>query len=322
MKLIRLAVLSFTLAATSAMAAIDPALLSLVMPDAKILSGIQVSPSLKSQFGQFVLSQMNTDDQDLRKLIEETGFDPRRDLQEILVATTGQPGSVSGVLVLGKGVFNPGRISQTAKAHNSRSTTYKGIELLMSPDTASKGAFAFLDANTAVFGDEPLVRAAIDRRISGATALSGNLLNKAKDVASKNHAWFVTLTPLSEFLNGRVADQGLNDAMQGNLLQAVTQASGGVSFNAGSIIMSGEAVMRSDKDALALQDVMKFLAGVVQLNRDQPGANKAASLLDNTKFATEGNVLRLTMTLPEDLVEKLFVPQAARKKAASAARVR
>jgi hypothetical protein len=298
------------------MAAIDPSLLNLVMPDARILSGIQVAPSLQSSFGKFVLSQMHTDDTELRKFIDETGFDPRRDLTEILIATPGTAGT-TGVLLVGKGVFNIGRITTAAKSHGGRVVQYRGVDLILGGAT-STGGIAFLDANTAAMGEEAILKAAIDRRLSGAPALSGNLVTKARDVASKNHAWFVTLTPLSEFLNGRVADQGLNDAMQGNLLQAVTQASGGVQFNSANVVLHGEAVMRSDKDALALQDVLKFLAGVVQMNRDKDP--KAASLLDNTKFATEGNILRMTMTLPEDMMEKLFVPAEARRRSTTATR--
>ena len=45
----------------TAAAAVDPALLKLVMPDAKILSGIQVDQSAASPFGQYVLSQMQPD---------------------------------------------------------------------------------------------------------------------------------------------------------------------------------------------------------------------------------------------------------------------
>lgn len=317
MKLFRHAVLSVTLAAATALASIDSGLLSLAMPDAKILSGIQVTPSLQSSFGRFVLSQMNTDDPDLRRFMDETGFDPRRDLQEILIATPGGVNGEGSALVLGKGVFNSGRIAAAAKTRGGRVVSYKGIEILKGSGSG-KGGLAFLDSTTAVLGDEDLIKAAIDRRVSGAPGLGGPLVTKARELASRNHAWFVTLSSLAEFLTGRVADPGLNDAMQGNLLQAVNQASGGVQFNAVNVVLHGEAVLRSEKDALALMDVLKFLAGVVQLNRQQgPGADKAGSLLDQTRFSTEGNVLKMTITLPEEVVERLFVPAEARKSAAT-----
>ena len=41
--------------------AADPGLLSLVMPDAKIVSGIQADQTRSSLFGQYVLSQMQAE---------------------------------------------------------------------------------------------------------------------------------------------------------------------------------------------------------------------------------------------------------------------
>src|ERR1700676_3734489 len=74
--------------AATAMAGVDPGLLNLVMPDAKILTGIQVDQSQASPFGQYVLSQMQFNDPGFQKFMTVTGFDPRSDLHEILAATS------------------------------------------------------------------------------------------------------------------------------------------------------------------------------------------------------------------------------------------
>jgi len=58
--------------------AADPALMSLVMPDAKVIAGIQVDQTKNSLFGQFVLSHMQPSDPSFQKFIAESGFDPRR----------------------------------------------------------------------------------------------------------------------------------------------------------------------------------------------------------------------------------------------------
>src|SRR5216684_1224276 len=79
-------------AAATAMARVDPALLNSAMPDAKILSGIQVDQSAALSFGQYVLSQMKLD-ACFPKFVTTTGFDPRRDLREILAATSGTVGT-------------------------------------------------------------------------------------------------------------------------------------------------------------------------------------------------------------------------------------
>src|SRR5580700_2234989 len=71
--------------------AADPQLLNLVMPDAKVLAGVNVDQAKTSQLGQYVLSQMQSSDQDMQKLIALTGFDPTRDVHELLAASNGTP---------------------------------------------------------------------------------------------------------------------------------------------------------------------------------------------------------------------------------------
>jgi hypothetical protein len=87
------------LAATTAPAAVDPALLDLVMPDAQVLAGMQVQQSLASPFGQYFLTQIPSND-GASKFATSTGLDPRRDVREILMASAG--------VTLGAGNANPG----------------------------------------------------------------------------------------------------------------------------------------------------------------------------------------------------------------------
>jgi hypothetical protein len=298
-------------AALTAQAAVDPGLLNLVPPETKILTGIQVDSSLVSPFGKYVLGQIQFDDADFQKFVTETGFDPRRDLREILAATD----STGKTLVLGRGTFNTSRISGAAQTAGGAVKQYRGAEMLVHTHRDGATALVFLDSGTAVMGDEAMVRSAIDRRSGGAT-LTGALVTKAKAVSSNNHAWFATTSSPAEFLAGKVGDPNLSGAMQGNLMQAILEASGGMKFGTSAIQLFGEAVMRSEKDAQALVDVMKFLAGLVQTKSSDPRVGKIASLADAAKFSSEGNIMRLNMTLPEDMVEKLFMSVTKAKAAA------
>src|SRR5215469_11437196 len=84
--------------------AVDSQLLSLMMPDAKVLAGVNVAQAKSSPFGQYVLSQISANDPGLQELITLTGFDPRQDLTEVLVASNGAAGSHTG-LAAAKGNF-------------------------------------------------------------------------------------------------------------------------------------------------------------------------------------------------------------------------
>jgi hypothetical protein len=299
--------------AGTATAAVDPVLLNLVMPDAKFLTGIQVDQSVASPFGQYILSQMQPTDTGFQKFVAATGFNPTRDLQQILAATGTTTPSHDNVLLLGRGTFQPSQISTAALAAGGTVTQYKGIAILTGPEQHSHGSLAFLDSTTVALGDVAVVQAAIDRRIAG-PAFTGALATAAQTVSATNQAWFATVTPLSDFLNGKL-NGNLGDVSQGNLLQSVTAASGGVIFGSTAITLTADAVTASNQNAQALVDVLKFLASMIQTNVIQTNGNApvATSLLDTATFLANGPVAHLSLIVPEQQAEQLFMQGGASK---------
>jgi len=288
--------------------AADPGLLRLVMPDAKVVAGIQVDRTRDSQFGQFVLSQMQLDDPAFQQFVSETGFDLRKDVKELLIASNwksvnGQPSWV----VMAKGNFDLQRIQRAAEANGAVMTTIQGASVFSfagkgSPD--SDNAIAFLDPATAVMGTPPSVKAAIQRKQAGAAA-SSDLAGKAKDLSAKNDFWFVTLVPLSQF-DLVLPTPNSGGPINNNMFMAINQASGGIRF--GEIVtISADVVARSDKDAQALGDVVKFFVGMLQQNRqNNPVAGQFSNMLDPLETKTEGNTMSMSLAIPEELLERLF----------------
>ena len=302
-RVIFLTVLMFATAAMT-MAAVDSALLALVMPDAKVLSGVQVAQAESSPFGQYVLAKTQIDDPKLQALMAMTGFDPRHDLREILAATSSA--STEAGLVLARGAFQPAKFVSAATTSGGSTTSHRGFTVIL-PEANGQGAIAFLDNTIAVIGNLAAVQSAIDRRFSGAV-FSGPLAQKAQAVSNSNDAWFATLTPLSDFLAGKAANPTVNNAMQSDLLQAVQQASGGLTFGSTAVTLHGEALTRSAQDAQSLSDVLKFLVAMMQ---NQGSAGSAVA--NSAQFTVDGATLRLTLSLPEQQAEQLFMPAAGPK---------
>ena len=304
------------LAIQAAALAADPGLLSLVMPDARVIAGAQVDQTKNSLFGQYVLSHMQPDDENFKKFMADTGFDPRRDVNEIVMASNFEHNTPeSRWLIAARGVFNPARIAASAQSNGGTITNFQGVDILSSNgkqnETVAASAIAFFDASSAVMGDLASVKAAIQRRQSKAAA-SSNLLSKVRDVSAKNDFWFVTLVPISEFA-GAMPDANLQGAMRGDLMQAISQASGGVKFGP-TVLISGEAVTRSDKDASALEDVVRFLAGLIQQNRsNNSAAGQISTLLDNLDLKTAGNVMTMSLAIPESQLEQMLENMRAPK---------
>src|SRR5262245_12326004 len=113
MKLRYFAVTFLSALATVASAA-DPQLLKLVMPDAKVVSGIDVNRVKAAPFGQFFLSQL-PHDSGFDQFVALTGFDPRRDVHEVLMASPGDPQRKTGLLLV-RGNFDTARVMPLVQA--------------------------------------------------------------------------------------------------------------------------------------------------------------------------------------------------------------
>jgi hypothetical protein len=303
------ALIAFGLFVPAARACADPALLGLVMPDAKMLFGIEAGQTQASPIGQYLLSQIQLD-RNASKVMAAAGFDPRRDLREILAAS----GDGAGGLLLGRGSFQPGKIAKAAEAAGAASSTYRGVTLVTfegSGKNKPSGSIALLDASTVAAGDNATVKAAIDRRAAGAV-FSGQLADKARQISFANDAWIATLTPPAALLN---AAQSAQLGPLQNVLQSALQLSAGVKFAATQVTLSAEVVARSPQDAQAMADVLRFgLSLLQQANRPDPSASpnasKPPSLADAAQISSSGSAMHLVISVPEQQLEQLLFPAA------------
>jgi hypothetical protein len=303
--------------------AADPALLQMVAPDSQVVAGLQVTQAKSSLFGQYVLSQLSVNDTKLGEFTSQTGFDPTKDVSEIVIASNWKPSTPANRwLVLADGTFNVAKITAAAESNGAVPSVYQGVNLVthsVASSTQVTTAVAFFGTTTALAGDITSVKAAIDRKQSNAPTDS-TVFNQAQQVSANNDFWFVTLVPLSNFA-GAIPDSNLSGAMQGNLFAAINQASGGIQFG-DTVTISAAAVTRSDKDAQALVDVVKFFAGLVQLNKQNNAtAGQVATLLDTLQASASGNTTTISLAIPEQALEQLLNSSHQRPAKAAALRI-
>jgi hypothetical protein len=270
--------------------AADPALLNLVMPDAKILAGINVQKAKTTDFGQFLLKQMPDGDA-LTGFVTSTGFDPRQDLVEVLMASTGETKSKG--LILASGKFSMEKIAAAvAKDGKHAMQDYHGARLVTGTEAADAGGLAFLSGQIAVLGDVTDVKAAIDRS-GGANALDPALAAKIASLAGTD-AWSVSISPGS--LGNAMG--GDKDNPMGAIFRSIQQASGSVSLTS-PVVISVEALAQSDQDATSLSDVAKFAMQMFQ-------GNLPAGLSNALSVTTDHSTVRLQISIPEDQLEQLI----------------
>jgi len=284
--------------------AADSSLLSLMMPDAKVIAGIQVDSTKSSPFGQFLLNHFQPSDPSFQDFVSQTGFDPRRDVTEVVMASNWQTKApTSRWLVAAKGNFDLAKITQAVQAHGGTIQSFQGVNILGGKQTGDSN-IAFLDGSSAVMGDLVSVQSAIGRRKSNLPADPG-LVARLGNVRTNNDFWFTTLVPISEFADA-MPNENLQGAMKGNLMQGITQASGGIKFGA-TVNISGQAVTRSDKDAQALMDVLRFVIGMIQQNKTQNDtAAQVCDLMDNLDITSNGTTVKMALAIPETQLEQLL----------------
>ncbi len=296
------------LGSASLFASVDRGLLAMVPADAKIVSSIDVTQARNSDFGQYLLSRTQNDNHDFADFVEQTGFDPRRDLQSLIFESPGTAAdrAQSRFAILARGTFDEDRIRSTAQAKGGTIESYNGIKLLLPPGDGHKIAIAFPEAGVAVMADLGTMHEILGNR-ANPIVLDSRLGQLIDQVADNNDAWFVSLIG-GQFLHGnfnRTAKQPPQAAQAAQALQSILESSGGIRFGS-TVDVTVDAVARSPQDATSVADVVRFLASTLQMQREKdPRAAILASALDTMNLTTNSDKVHLSIAIPEKSMEQL-----------------
>jgi len=287
-------------------------MLTLVMPNAQVVAGINVQQAMTTPFGLYLLSLIAPQNQQIQSLATMIGFNPMTDVTELLVAYTGAPAHAG--VALARGTFDPAKIVAAATLAGATTETYGGLTIL-EPKPAPAAAtattattpqptpgLAFLDSTLAVVGDVASVKAAIDRR-TAPSVLPSALLTQVNQWSTTQDAWVVDTAPLSS-LNLPAGAPKLPGGAQ--MFQAVQQAAGGVKFGA-NVVVTTQAQTDTAQNATALAGILQFVANLAQTQATQDP--QATALLKSLTVTATGNAMNLTLSLPQAQIEQL-VPRA------------
>jgi hypothetical protein len=200
-----------------------------------------------------------------------TGFDPRRDLDRVTLASDAELGRRSEAsLIVAEGRFGPEGAQGGIRDLFSAVDRYAGVTLYESgpPARGKPAIFAFLDERTAVSGSSSRVKEAIDRWQS-----SGELSAPARAALANGaaDAWAATLQPGSAlspyvemFPGGGGPLAAILDTMQTLSIRAT--ALGDAIHTEMAFLCGGP------EDARSLADAARTLAalGAMTMQRDRP----------------------------------------------------
>jgi len=280
------------------LSAADPQLLNLVMPDVKVMADINVEQAKTSPFGQFVLAQVQP--QQLMQIAALTGFDPSKDVNELLVAGNGAAQHSGLALVLGN--FNVPTITAVIAQQKVVTETYHGVTIY--ENTQKEAGLAFLSGSIAAAGDLTNLKAAIDR-VAAPSVLPASLLTEIGQLSAANDAWALTTVPPSSL-------KSLGDAPAvpgaGNMLAMVQSASVGLKFGA-NVVLTGQAQADTAQNATAAAGLIQFLVNMAQMKAaDEPQVQALAKALT---VSANGATVNISLTLPSEQFQELLHPKAA-----------
>lgn len=287
MQILLIAVLTFGLSLSAA----ETDLWQYLPLDATAVSGIDVERTKNSPFGRYLLDQIADDGRGLESLKNATGFDPRRDLRMVIAAAV--PGRDQALFVA-RGSFDQARILETARHEKAAVFVYEGMNVIAAKDGAHW--IAFVDSTAVIAGPAERVRAAIAQAKNPPSA---PYLARAQNLASSYDAWVVSTDPAGGILKGIPANRN------GDMLRSIRHASGGVKFGI-KVEIDAVATARSDRDATALHDAIRLIAGMVRVQSEERGNSAVTTLLDSMRLSASGDRVALSMSLPESELEKLI----------------
>jgi hypothetical protein len=272
---------------------VDPALAALIPGDTILLSGVRMSELRSTALYVKLMSQQRLSDLD--DFARRTNFDPRKDVNDMLIASDGADG-----IVLARGNFKPQPLPGLKK------TIYKGAAVY----STDGGAYAILDPTTAVAGPERGVRKVIDQKQSGRGGAAA-LLDRARALPAAGQIWFVS--------NGwgnlpeRMAGQGGNLSNFGRFFQSLENATATVDLRSG-ITAAANGQARTDQDAKTLGDAARGMIGLGRLSvpENQP---EMLRLFDGIKVEQQQRSIQLNVRIPPELIDRLLQATDTRPKA-------
>ena len=265
---------------------IDPSLAAFIPEDAVALVGVRIDQLRETP----IYRKLDTEHRLPRfeNFRTESGFDPARDMRELLVATNGV-----NTLAMARGVF------RTRPAGDLTSTPYRGFTLFARD---AREVMVFPDQNTVLGGAGAVVCSAIDRYKSGAHSAPPGLMERAQSIPDDAQVWAVVsgwrgLTPetLREMGNAGNLDR---------VLRSVEDATLTVNLHSG-LHAAAVGECRSEALATSLSEQLRGLAGALRIGvpENRPDLTRA---LNGIRVTQDSRTVKVKIDIAPDVAEKLL----------------
>lgn len=266
---------------------VDNVLQRMVPPGATSLVGARMDRIEQTEFYRKLVALQPLPQVD--QFAQETGFDPRRDVRELLYVD-----SPKGSVMLARGTFHLNSGSLTGV----RVTRHGEYEIR----GRGAGGFCILDSTLAAAGDIPAIEAALDEWKTGSHTAAQPLLARAGNINAQAQFWGIS-TGLAGFLADHppTVASGLDFS---KIFRGLDNTSFQVDLSAG-LKAEVHGTTADEKDAVSLRDAVRGLVGLgrLQVPESQP---EMLRVWDAITVDQQGRSIAIHADFPQDVIDKLI----------------
>jgi hypothetical protein len=263
-------------------AAADSSLGAYFPPDTKAVVGVHVRSIIDNPLFADAIAEVRTKSAAILTQTPLAGFDPLKDLDEILFATSGKGEKPPAIAVL-LGRFPVEQLGQDARR-------YREVPILQSPKQP-QGALALIDSSTAIAGPAADVRAAIDRRAEATSGLTA-LMSRVDTLRSRYSIWGF--------------GDGIETAARGKRpgdFSSIDRFEFGVALDRG-LRINAQIHVRTPQDFEKMAATIRMVEAMINAAKAKKPANDTSVELSAAK-----GILKFSLTVPEAEMKKAMMEE-------------
>lgn len=284
--------------------AVDAALLTQVPSDTVALGAMRVKALRKTTAWQKLLAQPGVNSY-FDRLAEETSFDPRKDLWEVLWSTDGKD-----PLVYARGEFAPMGLEPKIECEGIQRMNYKGSMLLGD----GENAVWFVNSSTGIYGRTERLHRMIDERGTAKVGPAEALREQINGLPPDSHFWMVAEPGAFAGLSPAEGNAARNVAANlPKLLQSVRMLTMHASLTDG-VALELTATCKDEAGARQVHDSLRGLLGLARFA--MPPEQRAAFLpvLDGVDVTQKQTLAALKARMTTSQLEAIQAALPARGK--------
>jgi hypothetical protein len=269
---------------------VDKAFKPLIRPDTSVLAGVFIDKLKATPLYQ--RHEKALDFPLLDASVQRLGFDPRRDLTELVFASDGKTAAL-----MARGRFQPKEIEAKLQASGLRRKSYKNFTILGD----DQNSLAFLKGGMMLAGPAQTVRSELDFQDSGAGEVPEELQERLRTLPKDDQIWMDSRNGLP------FAETPMRSEVQSalsNIVAYIRGTTAGLALDNG-LHLQANLTCVSAEGAQRVHDAIRGGIGLLRLST-KDNETDMLKLYDAVQVDQDQNLVRVHADLSGDVADKLL----------------